>query len=75
MPATIAALVLLLAPRAVPQSAPQAADRPVLRYVPRHEELKYTFGGAAPTHHVAPGTHGQLDHGEWLLDIHLPSAS
>ena len=56
MPATIAALVLLLAPGAVPQSAPQAADRPVLRYVPKHEELKYTFGGAAPTHHVAPGT-------------------
>jgi RimJ/RimL family protein N-acetyltransferase len=25
-------------------------------------------------HHVAPGTHGQLDHGEWLLDIHLPAA-
>jgi RimJ/RimL family protein N-acetyltransferase len=24
--------------------------------------------------HVAPGTHGQLDHGEWLLDIHLPTA-
>lgn len=28
----------------------------VLRYVPKHEELKYTFGGAAPTHHVQPGT-------------------
>lgn len=25
-------------------------------------------------HHVAPGTHGQLDHGEWLLDIRLPAA-
>ena len=25
-------------------------------------------------HHLAPGTHGQLDHGEWLLDIHLPAA-
>jgi len=33
-----------------------AADPPVLRYVPKHEELKYTFGGVAPTHHIAPGT-------------------
>src|SRR5690349_15389646 len=32
------------------------ADPPVLHYVPKHEELKYTFGGVAPTHHVAPGT-------------------
>jgi len=44
------AAVVLLA------SGPVAPDRPVLRYVPRHEELKYTFGGAAPTHHIAPGT-------------------
>jgi acetamidase/formamidase len=36
---------------------PVAADeRPVLRYVPRHEELKYTFGGTAPTHRIKPGT-------------------
>lgn len=28
----------------------------VLHYIPKHEELKYTFGGAAPTHHIAPGT-------------------
>jgi len=33
-----------------------ADERPVLRYVPKHEELKYTFGGAAPSHHVQPGT-------------------
>jgi acetamidase/formamidase len=32
------------------------ADAPVLTYVPKHEELKYTFGGAAPTHHIKPGT-------------------
>ena len=32
------------------------AEEKVLRYVPKHEELKYTFGGAAPTHHVPPGT-------------------
>ncbi len=30
--------------------------RPVLRYVPRHEELKYTFGGVAAARHIAPGT-------------------
>jgi acetamidase/formamidase len=33
-----------------------AAEQPVLNYVPRHEELKYTFGGVAPTHHIKPGT-------------------
>jgi len=33
-----------------------AADQPVLNYVPKHEELKYTFGGVAPTHHIKPGT-------------------
>jgi acetamidase/formamidase len=33
-----------------------AADPPVLRYIPKHEDLKYTFGGVAPTHHIAPGT-------------------
>ena len=35
---------------------PALADQPVLRYIPKHEELKYTFGGVAPTHHIAPGT-------------------
>lgn len=33
-----------------------ADEPPVLRYVPKHEELKYTFGGAAPTHRIKPGT-------------------
>jgi acetamidase/formamidase len=33
-----------------------AAEQPVLRYVPKHEELKYTFGGVAPTHRIQPGT-------------------
>jgi amidase len=33
-----------------------AADPPVLRYVPKHEELAYTFGGVAPARHIAPGT-------------------
>ena len=31
-------------------------EQPVLHYIPRHEELKYTFGGAAPAHHIKPGT-------------------
>src|SRR3954462_7643662 len=33
-----------------------AAETPLLTYIPKHEELKYTFGGAAPTHHIKPGT-------------------
>ncbi len=37
-------------------AAATAADPPTLRYVPKHDELKYTFGGVAPTHHIAPGT-------------------
>ncbi|MGZ7033179.1 MAG: acetamidase/formamidase family protein [Thermoanaerobaculia bacterium] len=36
--------------------AAAVAEQPVLRYVPKHDELKYTFGGAAPTHHIKPGT-------------------
>jgi acetamidase/formamidase len=37
-------------------AAPAAAEQPVLRYVPKHNELKYTFGGAAPVHRIRPGT-------------------
>lgn len=37
-------------------SAALAAEQPVLHYVPKHEELKYTFGGVAPTHRINPGT-------------------
>jgi acetamidase/formamidase len=33
-----------------------AARADELRYVPKHEELKYTFGGVAPTHRIKPGT-------------------
>lgn len=33
-----------------------AQQAPVLRYRPQHSELKYTFGGAAPVHHIQPGT-------------------
>ena len=33
-----------------------ASERPVLRYVPKHGELKYTFGGVPPVARIAPGT-------------------
>jgi acetamidase/formamidase len=47
-------LVFLLA--AVAAMAVDAAERPVLIYRPAHEELKYTFGGAAPARRIKPGT-------------------
>ena len=37
-------------------TAAAAQERPVLRYVPKHEELKYTYGGHAPVRRIAPGT-------------------
>jgi acetamidase/formamidase len=37
-------------------AAASGADKPVLRYIPKHGELKYTFGGVAPTHRIQPGT-------------------
>lgn len=45
-----------LAPLALALAATAAAGQPVLHYVPKHEELKYTFGGVAPTHRIKPGT-------------------
>jgi len=33
-----------------------SAEPAVLRYIPKHEELKYTFGGVAPVHRIKPGT-------------------
>lgn len=47
----MASLALLLG-----VSAAAGAERPTLHYIPKHGELKYTFGGVAPTHHIAPGT-------------------
>ena len=44
------ALALLFA------AAAAAAEQPVLVYRPAHEELKYTFGGAAPARRIKPGT-------------------
>ncbi|MBI3567972.1 MAG: acetamidase/formamidase family protein [Gemmatimonadetes bacterium] len=41
----------------VPRPLPGAAvDGPVLRWVPTHEELVYTFGGAAPRQRIVSGT-------------------
>ena len=46
-----------------PASSPPAslatipADAPVLNYIPKHEELVYTFGGAPARHRIRPGTH------------------
>jgi acetamidase/formamidase len=48
---------LVVALSALLIAAPAArAERPVLRYHPRHDELKYTFGGVAPVARIAPGT-------------------
>jgi acetamidase/formamidase len=32
------------------------ADAPTLNWIPKHEELVYTFGGAAPRQRIKPGT-------------------
>lgn len=32
------------------------ANAPVLNYIPKHDELVYTFGGAPPRHRIQPGT-------------------
>lgn len=51
----VRAVALLLVLR-IAGGAAFSDERPVLRYVPKHEELKYTFGGVAPTHRIKPGT-------------------
>jgi acetamidase/formamidase len=44
----------LAAPPAPVASIP--ADAPVLNWIPKHEDLVYTFGGAAPRQRIKPGT-------------------
>lgn len=40
-----------------PALTPQSSSTgPVLRWVPKHEELVYTFGGAKPLQRIQPGT-------------------
>ena len=41
---------------AAPLAAASPANAPVLRWVPRHDELVYTFGGAKPVQRIQPGT-------------------
>jgi acetamidase/formamidase len=43
-------------PAASSPAADLAAGRPVLRWVPKHDELVYTFGGAPPRRRIRPGT-------------------
>jgi acetamidase/formamidase len=50
------ALAFFLAAAAAAAAATAAAEQPVLVYRPAHEELKYTFGGAAPARRIKPGT-------------------
>jgi amidase len=46
----LSSVILLLVARGA------AAQGPVLRYVPKPSELKYTFGGVAPVARIKPGT-------------------
>lgn len=43
-------------PAALAPVAPVPANAPVLNYIPKHEELVYTFGGAPARHRIKPGT-------------------
>jgi acetamidase/formamidase len=61
-PASPSAAVTSGAPPASPSTAASAAAAatphtgPVLSWIPKHEELVYTFGGAKPVQRIAPGT-------------------
>lgn len=41
---------------AAPAASVAAGERPMLRYVPKHEDLKYTFAAHAPVARIRPGT-------------------
>src|SRR5579875_1974312 len=41
-------------PRPMLRSVPP--DAPVLHWIPRHDELAYSFGGVAPRQHITSGT-------------------
>ncbi|HXD23715.1 MAG TPA: acetamidase/formamidase family protein [Gemmatimonadaceae bacterium] len=46
-----------VAPRSSPTPITSVpADAPVLSWTPKHEDLVYTFGGAAPKQRIKPGT-------------------
>ena len=42
--------------RATAGTESAATNGPVLRWIPKHDELAYTFGGVAPRHRIQPGT-------------------
>jgi acetamidase/formamidase len=44
------------APPPPPRAAGATADGPILRWIPKREDLAYTFGGAAPRQRIQPGT-------------------
>src|SRR5271167_4768093 len=44
------------APPADAAAAATPDTGPVLRWIPKHDELVYTFGGAAPRQRIQPGT-------------------
>jgi acetamidase/formamidase len=41
---------------ALAASSTTTLNGPVLRWIPEHEDLAYTFGGATPRKHIRPGT-------------------
>jgi acetamidase/formamidase len=47
---------MILAVLLLQVAAPSPAAPPVLRWVPKHEELTYTFGGAKPVQRIRSGT-------------------
>src|SRR5262245_37409377 len=51
-----AAWIGILCAAAAMVGTAQAQERPVLRYTPAHDELKYTFGGVPPVRRIVPGT-------------------
>ena len=61
-PAPVATVAAPASTTPVPAAAPAPlltavpADAPVLTWTPKHEDLVYTFGGAAPKHRIHPNT-------------------
>src|SRR5689334_6801416 len=43
-------------PNATPQPLPFPQNGATLQFIPKHEELVYTFGGAKPLHRIQPNT-------------------
>ncbi len=54
---TAAAAPIAGSPAPAPLLTTIPAGAPTLNWTPKHDELVYTFGGAAPKHRIQPGTH------------------